>query len=298
MKLVKTLLLGASMLAMTACGNTETVRPTFYVNEDGHLIEVYNGNETDLGLVKGQDGKDGTDGQNGRDGKDGADGKDGVNGQDGKDGRDGEVIYVYTSSEQSTETSEPEPEVELAPEVELYTVELSLDELTPSDPMRNLGFNYVDLNASISTLNNSKKKLNDSIKSCQAKGYTDQVEEYQEAYNAVCKLIQFKTIIDIRTETRVSYNGLAAGRMKANTGYNIYSLLLGSSQLMAPQIVQDKDYNSIMADDYQTNTVARKWIWSNLQDKDITLTFNCFEGPTGIYYGGAETIRVSYAKEA
>lgn len=89
MKLVKTLLLGLSMLAMTACGNTETIRPTFYVNKDGHLIEVYNGNETDLGLVKGQDGKDGTNGQNGKDGKDGLDGKDGVNGQDGKDGRDG-----------------------------------------------------------------------------------------------------------------------------------------------------------------------------------------------------------------
>ena len=109
MKFIKALFLGLSLLGLTACGNTETVRPTFYINENGHLIEVYNGEETDLGLVKGQDGKDGTDG---KDGKDGVDGKDG---KDGKDGQDGEVIYVDTSGHE-----EPQPD---QPDYTFYTIE-------------------------------------------------------------------------------------------------------------------------------------------------------------------------------
>ena len=82
-------------LGLASCGTAQTTSPTFYINDDGHLIQVLNNEETDLGLVKGQDGKDGINGLNGIngrdgvDGKDGADGKDGIDGQDGKDGRDG-----------------------------------------------------------------------------------------------------------------------------------------------------------------------------------------------------------------
>ena len=52
-----------------------------YVNENNELIVVYaNGEEDNLGNIKGDPGQDGKDGRDGIDGKDGRDGIDGING--------------------------------------------------------------------------------------------------------------------------------------------------------------------------------------------------------------------------
>jgi len=61
-----------------------------YLDDNGYLHLVSNkGDDTNLGCIKGLDGKDGKDGKDGLDGKDGKDGKDGLDGKDGANGKDG-----------------------------------------------------------------------------------------------------------------------------------------------------------------------------------------------------------------
>ncbi len=78
------------ILIISACSVPEKdiiTNNDFKIDQSGNLI--FRG--TDLGRIRGDNGKDGLDGINGKDGKDGLNGKDGKDGLDGKDGNDGYI---------------------------------------------------------------------------------------------------------------------------------------------------------------------------------------------------------------
>ena len=259
------------VLSLMACTTTveEQVQLTgCFINESGELVVQYsNGQNEVLGPVCGQ---------NGRDGKNGANGKDGLNGTNGKDGSDGKTpelsisvdgYWVIDGIKTNTLAQGPAGKDGAVVEVEIPTyVKQSAVDLNGL-PVIQLSENLYEITLTASEYSSVKTNI----------------------YNKLFTM----TNIYVSDSYEGSADVFRRGSLTTKPGYIIKKLSLVCTDKMAPATLFDAEYNVLNSKDINTYASGYKFEYSDLNQEQITITFNDTEVGLQEYYG-AEIIKIVF----